>query len=95
MSPDMKIFNSSHWRHSGVFIINMEHILNLGLFLLLLWTGLFGTLLYNVTTIYLMDKIYSFVLIYWSQLFIYCQNLSLILIKREIYQFTQKLPREW
>ena len=42
-----------------------------------------------------MDKIYSFVLIYWSQLFIYCQNLSLILIKREIYQFTQKLPREW
>ena len=54
------------------------------------------TLIYNVTTIHWMYKIYcSFVLIYWSQLFIYYQNLSLILIKREIYQFTEKLSREW
>ena len=41
------------------------------------------TLIYNVTTIHWMYKIYcSFVLIYWSQLFIYYQTLSLILIKR-------------
>ena len=48
--------------------------------------SVFVTLLYNIPTIHWTGKIYcSFVLICWSHLFIYYQNLSLILIKREIY----------
>ena len=54
-------------------------------------------LLYNVTTIHWMDKNYfSFVLIYWSQLYIYYPNLSLILINREILSVHRKvILREW
>ena len=53
------------------------------------------TLLYTVTTIHWTDKIYcSFVLIYWSQLFICYQNLSLILITKEIFISWQKSYQE-
>ena len=51
---------------------------------------------YNIPTIHWTNKIYCyFDLIYWGPLFIYYQNLSLILKRKEIYQFTEKLSREW